>query len=390
MKRADFIDSPSGRLASTVQGQWAFVPNDLPPPDLDLAPLTSAVARASQLLGELNGISRTLPDPYLLIRPLQVREALTSSSMEGTFTTVNDLLLLEAGAPERGGASDTREVRNYRRALSEAIQSLEQVPLSLRTLRAAHRRLLSGVARHRGAVAEPGELKRSQNFIGAYEIENARFVPPPPGEAQAALEALELYIQRDVRGPVPDIVDAALIHYQFEAIHPFSDGNGRVGRMLITLHLFMRQVIRQPILYLSPVFERRKDEYIDRMYDVSRYGAWNAWITFFLDVVAEASEATISTADALLALQSDYRTRIREVGRSANLVTILDLLFRHQVVTIPRVAEHLNVQYRSAQLNVEALVRAGILEEVAETANPKFFIAREIRDIIDRAPARSA
>lgn len=309
--------------------------------------------------------------------------------MEGTFTTVNDLLLLEAGAPERGGASDTREVRNYRRALSEAIRSLEQVPLSLRTLRAAHRRLLSGVPHHRGGVAEPGELKRSQNFIGAYEIENARFVPPPPIEAQAALEALELYIQRDERGLIPDIVDAALIHYQFEAIHPFSDGNGRVGRMLITLHLFMRRVIRQPILYLSPVFERRKDEYIDRMYGVSRHGAWHAWIAFFLDVVAEASEATISTADALLALQADYRTRIRKVGRSANLVTILDLLFRRQVVTIPRVAEHLDVQYRSAQLNVEALVRAGILDEVTETTNPKFFIAREIRDIIDRTPVRS-
>ncbi|MCJ2074534.1 Fic family protein [Methylobacterium sp. E-016] len=390
MKHADFVGSPSGRLASTVQGQWAFVPHALPPSELDLTSLMGAIAHASQLLGELNGISRTLPDPYLLIRPLQVREALTSSSMEGTYTTVNDLLLLEAGAPERGGTSDTREVQNYRRALSAAIRSLEDVPLSLRTLRDAHRRLLSGVARHRGAVAAPGELKRSQNFIGAYTIEDARYVPPPPMEAQAALEALEVYIQREDRGLIPDIVDAALIHYQFEAIHPFSDGNGRVGRMLITLHLFMRQVIRLPILYLSPVFERRKDEYIDRMYDVSRHGNWTAWIAFFLDVVVEASEATIGTADALLALQADYRARIREVGRSANLVTILDLLFRRQVVTIPRIAEHLKVKYRSAQLNVEALVRAGILEEVAETANPKFFIAREIRDIIDRAPVRTS
>lgn len=388
MKRADFLDSPSGRLVPTVEGQWAFVPDDLPPPDLDLTRLATSVARASQLLGELNGISRTLPDPYLLIRPLQVREALTSSSMEGTFTTLDDLLLLEAGAEERGGVGDTREVRNYRRALSEAIRSLEQIPLSLRTLRNAHRRLLTGVARHRGARAAPGELKRSQNFIGAYEIASARFVPAPPIEAQAALEALELYIQRDERGLIPDIVDAALIHYQFETIHPFSDGNGRVGRMLITLHLFMRQVIRQPILYLSPVFERRKDEYIDRMYDVSRRGAWNDWIAFFLDVVAESCEATIAAADALLALQADYRARLRDVGRSANLVTILDLLFRYQVVTIPRIAEHLQVQYRSAQLNVDALVRAGILQEVADTSNPKFFIARGIRDIIDQTPNR--
>ncbi|MDF2601593.1 MAG: hypothetical protein K0Q54_4416 [Methylobacterium brachiatum] len=390
MKRTDFLASPSGRLVPTVQGQWAFVPDPLPPPDLDLARLAAMVAQVSQLLGELNGISRTLPDPYLLIRPLQVREALTSSSMEGTFTTLDDLLLLEAGAEERGGIGDTREVGNYRRALSEAIRSLDEVPLCLRTLRNAHRDLLSGVARHRGSRAEPGELKRSQNFIGAYEIANARFVPPPPTEAQAALEALELYIQREERGLIPDIVDAALIHYQFEAIHPFSDGNGRVGRMLITLHLFMRQVIRQPVLYLSPVFERRKDEYIDRMYDVSRAGAWHAWVAFFLDVVAEACEATIATADALLALQSDYRARIRTVGRSANLVAVLDLLFRRQVVTIPQVAEYLQVQYRSAQLNVEALVRAGILDEMSGTANPKFFIARGIRDLIERPPDRDS
>lgn len=390
MKKADFLHSPSGRLAPTDRGQWAFVPNDLPPPDLDLARLATPVARASQLLGELNGISRTLPDPYLLIRPLQVREALTSSSMEGTFTTVDDLLLLEAGAPERGGASDTREVQNYRRALSAAIKSLDEVPLSLRTLREAHRRLLSGLAGHRGSRGTAGELKRSQNFIGAYEIENARFIPPPPLEAKAALEALELYIQREERGPIPDIVDAALIHYQFESIHPFSDGNGRVGRMLITLHLFMRQVIRQPVLYLSPVFERRKDEYIDRMYDVSQRGAWHEWVTFFLDVVTEACDATITTADALLALQSDYRGRLREAGRSANLFTILDLLFRRQVVTIPQVADHLNVQYRSAQLNIDALVRVGILEEVVETANPKYFIAHGIRNIINLTPERSA
>ncbi|MCJ2061372.1 Fic family protein [Methylobacterium sp. J-088] len=390
MKRADFLESPSGKLVSTVEGQWAFVPHPLPPQDLDLARLANMIARVSQLLGELNGISRTLPDPYLLIRPLQVREALTSSSMEGTFTTLDDLLLLEAGAEERGGVGDTREVRNYRRALSTAIGSLDRVPLCLRTLRDAHRDLLSGVARHRGSRAAPGELKRNQNFIGAYEIANARYVPPPPREAQAALEALELYIQREERGPIPDIVDAALIHYQFEAIHPFSDGNGRVGRMLITLHLFMRQVIRQPILYLSPVFERRKDEYIDRMYDVSRTGAWYAWVAFFLEVVAEACEATIATADALLALQAEYRTRIRAVGRSANLVAVLDLLFLRQVVTIPQVAEYLQVQYRSAQLNVEALVRAGILHEVTDTANPKFFIARGIRDLIDQPPNRGA
>jgi Fic family protein len=385
MKREEFSASPTGRLVPTERGQWAFVPHDLPAPDLKMADLAAALAEAAQLLGELNGIGRTLPDPCLLIRPLQVREAITSSSMEGTYTTIDDLLLLEAGEAEHNRTADTREVFNYRRALSNAIESLNGVPLSLRTLREAHRTLLSGVAPHRGANAQAGEFKQHQNFIGAYEIENARFIPPPRQEALAALDKLEKYIQREDRLGIPDLIDSALIHYQFEAIHPFADGNGRVGRMLITLHLFMRRAIRQPILYLSPVFERRKDEYIDRLYNVSRHGAWNEWVSFFLDVVAEACRKAIDTTDSLLALQKDFRNRLRSAGRSANLITICDQLFRSPIVTIPRIADNLKVQYRSAQLNVESLVRVGILKEIAGTSNPKFFIAPEIRDIINES-----
>ncbi len=385
MKREDFEESPTGRLVPTERGQWAFVPNDLPAPNLNMVDLAAPLAEAAQLLGELNGIGRTLPDPYLLIRPLQVREAITSSSMEGTYTTLDDLLLLEAGEAEHNRAPDTREVFNYRRALSKTIESLDEFPLSLRTLRDAHRVLLSGVAPHRVANAQAGEFKQHQNFIGAYEIENARFVPPPRQEALAALDKLEKYIQREDRLGIPDLIDSALIHYQFETIHPFADGNGRVGRMLITLHLYMRRAIRQPILYLSPVFERRKDEYIDQLYNVSRHGAWNEWIAFFLNVVAEACRNAIDTTDSLLALQKDFRNRLRSAGRSANLITICDSLFRSPIVTIPRIADNLHVQYRSAQLNVESLVRVGILEEIPGTSNPRYFIAREIRDIINKS-----
>lgn len=385
MKREDFSNSPTGRLVPTEKGQWAFVPNDLPASGLNLAALAAPLAEAAQLLGELNGIGRTLPDPYLLIRPLQVREAITSSSMEGTYTTLDELLMLEAGEAERSRMTNTLEVFNYRRAFSNAIESLNELPLSLRTLRDAHRTLLTGVASHRGANAQAGEFKQHQNYIGAYEIENARFVPPPRTEALAALDRLEKYVQREDRLGIPDLIDAALIHYQFETIHPFADGNGRVGRMLITLHLHMRRAIHQPILYLSPVFEQRKDEYIDRLYNVSRHGAWNEWVAFFLNVVAEACRKAIDTTDALLALQKDFRQRLKHAGRSANLITICDQLFRSPIVTIPRVAEALKVQYRSAQLNVESLVRVGILAEMAGTSNPKFFMAREIRDIINQA-----
>ncbi len=382
MIREDFSSSPTGSLVPTERGQWAFVPMDLPPVNLSMAELAAPLEKASKLLGELNGIGRLLPDPYLLIRPLQVREALTSSSMEGTYTTIEDLLLLEAGASEHTRLSDTREVLNYRRALSDAIASLQTLPLSLRTLRDAHRTLLQGTARHRGANAQPGEFKSHQNFIGGGVIEKARFVPPPPKQAIASLEALEKYIQREDRLGMPDLIDAALIHYQFETIHPFADGNGRVGRMLVTLHLFMRGAIRQQILYLSPVFERRKDEYIDFMYNISRIGDWTSWISFFLDVICEASSGAINTADALLSLQNSYRQRIKIVSRSNNLMSIVDFLFRYQVVSIPIIADHLSVTYRSAQLNVEALLNANILREIPGTSNPKYFIAHEIRNII--------
>lgn len=384
MKAADFAASPSGRLVPTERNQYAFVPNPLPP-KLDIGAVAEQLSRTSQLLGELNGIGRTLTDPLLLIRPLQTREALTSSSMEGTYTTLDELLLVDAGGPETETSLDTREVVNYRRALANAIESLETLPLSLRTMRDAHRTLLQGVKRHRGSSAQPGEFKIHQNFIGARDIEAARFIPPPPAEAIACLGDLEKYIHREHRNGLPDIVDAALIHYQFETIHPFADGNGRVGRMLIPLHLFVRGALRQPILYLSPSLEQRKDEYIDRMFAVSQRGEWLEWISFFLEVVSDASSAAIATADALLALQRDYRARATGAGRSSNLLAIIDHLFRGQIVTIPAVASLLNVKYRSAQLNIEALVSVGILSEIEGTSNPKYFMAREIRDVINQS-----
>ncbi|NNM74575.1 Fic family protein [Enterovirga aerilata] len=382
MKKADFEGSPSGRLVPTERGQWAFVPNDLPPPALDLGSLATPLGEAYQALGELNGMGRILGDPYLLIRPLQNREALASSSMEGTYTTIDDLLLADAGSGEAGQTSDTREVLNYRIALAQALESMESLPLSLRTLRDAHRVLLRSVARHRGSRALPGELKQHQNFIGAFTIEDARFVPPPPADALRCLDALERFIHREDRLGIPDLVDAACIHYQFETIHPFADGNGRVGRMLILLHLVMRGVIRQPTLYLSPVLETRKDEYIDLMFEVSRRGAWLPWIRFFLEVVKVAANEAVSTAEALLALQTDYRIRLQRAGRSANLLAIVDLLFKRPVVTIPQIAEHLGVTYRSAQLNTETLVAAGILSERPGTSNPRFFAARDVLTII--------
>ncbi len=184
------------------------------------------------------------------------------------------------------------------------------------------------------------------------------------------------------RKRLPELVESALIHYQFETIHPFADGNGRVGRMLITLHLLMRSTIKTPVLYLSPTLETRKDEYIDRMFEVSRSGAWLEWIRFYLKAVADAAESAIATAARLFALQRHYRERVQKAGRSANLIKIIDYLFVSPAVTIPELQTVLDVTYRSAQLNVASLIKVGILNEVPGPSNPKMFVAMDILDVI--------
>lgn len=378
-----FESSPAGCLVPTERGQRAFVPHPLPPEGIDLGALAKPLERAAAALGELDGIGRALQSPYLLIHPLQSREAISSSTMEGTHTTADDLLLLEAGASESERGADTREVLNYRRALSGAIKSLEEVPLSIRTLKEAHRTLLSGVRTDRGGRVRPGEFKQFQNFIGAYEIEKARFIPPPPREAEECLNRLETYFHAEANA-LPELINSALIHYQFETIHPFSDGNGRVGRMLITLHLFQSGRIRLPLLYLSPVLEAKKDEYIDRMYAVSAAGKWHEWLDFYLGCVAEASDLTIRTADRLIVLQRKYREMFQRANRSAGLLAVIDGLFSSPAFTIPMIAERLGVTYHTARANVDKLLAAEIINEAPNTSNPKFYIAGEIVDSLYR------
>lgn len=377
MDYGTFEKSTTGILVPTERGQRAFVPHALPPDSIDLNALAEPLERASAALGELEGVGRALQSPYLLIHPLQGREALSSSTMEGTYTTADDLLLLEAGASESERGADTREVLNYRNALSGAIKSLEQVPLSIRTLKDAHQALLSGVRSNRGGRVRPGEIKQFQNFIGAYEIEKARFIPPPPVQTVECLGKLETYFHDD-KNRLPVLINSALIHYQFETIHPFADGNGRIGRMLITLHLFQSKRIRQPLLYLSPVLEERKDEYIDRMYAVSAVGAWQDWFKFYLECVKDASEMAIGMADRLISLQKKYRSIFQKANRSAGVLEIIDGLFVRPAFTIPMIAERLGVTYPAAKATVDKLMESGIVNEAPNTSNPKFYIASEI------------
>jgi Fic family protein len=381
MEQHGFCATSTGILVPTIGKRNAFVPHPLPPKGLDLNSLATQIAEASQAIGELRGIGRTVPNPALLIRPLQRREAVSSSGMEGTYTTLSDLYMFEAGVDDAGKREDNREVFNYVKALEGAINELANLPISSRLFRNAHRILLTGVQRHRGAVVEAGELKREQNWIGGTgRIETARFIPPPPRETADAIDDLATFINREDRGGIPPLIDAALAHYQFETIHPFADGNGRVGRMLITLMLIERNILPQPLLYMSPWLERHKDAYIDLMFDVSRKGAWLPWLDFFLQGITASALGTIKVVEQLQDLQRSYRERFQTARRSALIPRIIDFAFEQPVMTISEVADRTSVSYQSAANNIAPLVVAGVAIEVG--SHPKLIVFTEVLDAL--------
>lgn len=375
MDFAAFSGSPAGRLVPTTHGQKAFVPNPLPPA-IDCSGFMIELSETMHAVGNLTGISRQLANPYMVIRPLQRREALTSSSMEGTHASPDDLVILESGS-EQPVDEAAREVLNYINALDGAVKALESIPVSWRMMREAHATLLSGLSKHRGADKRPGEFKIHQNFIGGRSIEDARFIPPPPKEAQAAMADLERYINTE-RPLFPALVDAALIHYQFETIHPFADGNGRVGRILIPIILMQKGVLDKPILYISPYVEERKDEYIDLLYDVSRAEMWEEWIRFFMHAVRASCHETIKTIDKLFNLQTEYRERAHKASRSGTSLKIVDSLFEKPVLSIPDAASIAGVTYPAAATAISKLQEAGILRELNMATQPKRFIAPEV------------
>ncbi|MCB2089065.1 MAG: Fic family protein [Sphingomonadaceae bacterium] len=365
MDKNGFDTSCSGTLIPTLGARKAFLPDKLPPQGVDLNSILPILSRATQAVGELKGIGRTIPNPLLLIRPLQRREAVSSSGMEGTYTTLSDLLMYEAGASIPDRQAENREVLNYVRALETAIADLGDLPISARLIKRAHKVLLDNVARHRGAKIEAGEFKRDQNWIGGTgTIETARFIPAPPEQTPQAIDDLAAFINRTNRENSSPLIDAAYVHYQFEAIHPFGDGNGRVGRMLIAVMLIENETLPQPLLYMSPWLEKNKDLYIDLMFDVSKNGNWVPWVEFFLTAVAESAEETIRVAQKIQDLQRDYRERFQTARRSALMLRIIDLAFERPVRTVSDIADELGVTYAGASNNIKELVRHGVAEEI--------------------------
>lgn len=375
MNHADFEQNSSGTLVLSQDGVLAFLPNTLPPA-LDWSAIARPLARAQAAIGELKGVCRRVGNPYILIRPMQRNEALTSSSMEGTYTSDDDLVIADAGL----GANpddDTREVANFIRALSYCLDKIKDEPILNKHLCESHRILLSGLSPSRGANKLPGEFKRTQNMIGGKTLTTARFIPAPPIETLGSMGSLEKYINRGGDDDSDKLIDMALAHYQFETIHPFADGNGRLGRMLCSLMAVKSGLLELPTLYLSPVIEARKDEYIDAMYAVSARSAWSEWLVFFLSVIEQSCSLTIKTIDRVINLQAEYRKLVQDNIRTGKALTIVDLLFESPVVNVSLVSKTLSVSDQAARKLLARLCEVNILKE-HKNIYPRIYLAHGI------------
>ena len=382
MNRTDFSKSCPGRLVRTVGDGWAYVPNPLPPLldwDEDFA---GAVSEAGMALGRLDGAGAQLQNPNLLIAPFVRREAVLSSRIEGTQTLLPDLLEFEADPEEvERRTPDVREVVNYVWALEYGLERLKELPLNLRLIRELHERLMSGL---RGGDRDPGHFRRAQNLIGppdCHTPDQATFVPPPPNELQTTLREFEAFMHAPSKAP--PLVRLAMIHYQFEAIHPFLDGNGRVGRLLISLWLSANKLLSQPLLYLSAYFESRREAYYDLLLQVSLRGAWVEWIRFFVNGIKEQADDAVQRSSRLLELQKSFRDRLHKLRGSARVLGMADRLFESPYTTVSRAQKQLDVTYSGAQKIIDKLVTAKILKEITGRARNRVYVAQEIVKAID-------
>jgi Fic family protein len=385
VQATDFTNGTSGRLVSCPLGGPAFVPGPLPPRlHLDWA-LAARLERATHAIGALAGVARTLPNPHLLINPFIRREAVLSSRIEGTRSTLSDLVLFEAGGPSASGLEDVREVANYVTALEYGRRRLAELPLSLRLIREMHRELMRGV---RGENQMPGEFRRDQNWIGGVSVATATFVPPPLPEMNEALDAFEKYLHAP--SELPALVRFALIHYQFEAIHPFADGNGRIGRLLLTLLFLSENLIPEPLLYVSAYFEKHRREYYDLLLAVSQAGRWADWLGFFLSAIEEQAQDAVSRANRLLDLKERFQREAHAVGATVPMLKLIERLFDRPAFGISDVAKELELTHRGAALIVEKLVGAGIVREMTGQARNRVFASTPILDIVGEGDPKPA
>lgn len=380
MNPEDFKNSSAGKCIKTSRGYWAFVPNPLPPRISYDKEIIQLLSKADRLLGELSGTGRLLPNPYLLISPYIRREAVSSSRIEGTQASLNDLFFFEAAQTEKPKVPDVREVRNYVRAMEYGIDRLKELPISIRLIRKIHKVLMEGV---RGEHATPGELRRSQNWIGppGCLLNEATFIPPPVEEMKQALSDWEKYLYSNP--DEPSLIQCALMHYQFETIHPFLDGNGRIGRLLITFFLCENVFLTQPLLYLSVFFDRYKEEYYSRLLAISQRGDWRGLIEFFLRGIAHQSQEAILDAKKILDLHVEYQRTLektKKIPESAH--RLIDEIFLNPVISISGLSKKWRMPFNSVKTGVLRLIEIGILKEVVGRKRNKLFTAPKLMELL--------
>jgi Fic family protein len=381
MNPNDFHSREVGQVILTPKGYFAFLPAPLPPAlDWSLS-LVSALAEAERDLSRLATLASAFPFPRLLVQPFMRREAVLSSRIEGTRATLAELYAYESAQlsflePD----SDVREVHNYVQALDYGLERLKTLPISLRLIRELHEKLMQGV---RGGNLTPGEFRRTQNWIGpaGSTIMTATYVPPPVDEMNQALSDLEKFIHAGT--DVPALARAAMIHYQFEAIHPFLDGNGRVGRLLMALLLAEWNILSQPLLNLSVYFERYRQEYYDHLLAVSQRGNWEAWLRFFLRGVSAQSRDSMLRMERLGSIRSRYQPLVEAEKNSERMAAVVDFLFSRPIFSAKQLAEGLEMPFKTSRQYIEKLVQAGILCEITGYARNQIYRADEVFSAID-------
>ncbi|MBI1871637.1 MAG: Fic family protein [Chlamydiae bacterium] len=371
-----------GHKIRCPENYTAFIPNPLPPKITWSQELIRSLSDADRALGQLAGESRSLPNPHLLIRPFIKREAVLSSRIEGTQATLGELLAMEAGATIDRSTEDLREVANYVVALEHGIKRLKTLPLSLRLIRELHKHLMAGV---RGSHATPGEFRHSQNWIGhpGCTLTNASYVPPPPTELMSCLDAFEKFLHDR---SLPPLLQIALLHYQFEAIHPFLDGNGRVGRLLMTLFLVERNILPTPLLYLSAFFEATRRDYYELLSGVSHRGEWEAWLSYFLNGVARQSEDALSRAQRINRRLGKWRKDVTGTASKIPLM-LVDRLATNPYITINQGMKKLGVAFTTVQRAVEKLEKLSIVKKVGNAKRDRVYCAKSILSILEE-PAK--
>lgn len=382
------FNSNTGRAGVFVLqpgGPRAFIPRDLPPSDpplkFDMA-RSQLLSQATLALGRLDAAAQLIPNPDLFVGMYVNREAVLSSQIEGTQASLADVLVYEV---ERDSASsvDVVEVLNYIAAMNHGLERLTDLPLSLNLIREIHRVLMQGV---RGQHRDPGEFRRSQNWIGpeGMPMSAATFIPPPPQELIRHLGALEAFMHDEAS---PPLVRAGLVHAQFETIHPFLDGNGRIGRLLITFMLCQAGVLHRPLLYLSNFLKQHRAEYYDRLQAVRLDGRWEEWLDFFLTGVATTAAEAWQTARSILDLQQRHRQLLQSERASANTLATHELLWRRPLVTVPFLQDELNITFAGANGIVQRLVELGILTEATGYRRNRRFIYRDYLGLFSDAAA---